>query len=160
MPVVKIRTYKRENPYVQIDHRPLNDPRLSWKAKGILAYLLSKPADWVILSADLITKSTDARDSVQAGMAELAKAGYARLETIRENGRVAGNQWVIMEDPNGAEADALPITGFSVCRVFRLSGNPLLLIRMVVIRMEQIRKRALNWASPTWKTFAATLPKT
>lgn len=37
-----VRINKRDNPYVQIDHRVLEDTRLSWKAKGLLAYLLSK----------------------------------------------------------------------------------------------------------------------
>ena len=38
-----IRVRKRPNNFVMIDKTFLEDDRLSFKAKGILAYLLSKP---------------------------------------------------------------------------------------------------------------------
>jgi hypothetical protein len=38
-----IRCQKKRHPYAQIDKTPLLDTRLSWKARGILAYLLTKP---------------------------------------------------------------------------------------------------------------------
>ena len=49
----------KDNPYVMIDKRPLENPSLSWKAKGVLAYLLSRPDDWEIILGDLIKRSTD-----------------------------------------------------------------------------------------------------
>ncbi len=42
-----VRVNKRSNPYVVIDKTALNDDRLSWKAKGVLCYLLSLPDDWI-----------------------------------------------------------------------------------------------------------------
>jgi len=131
-----IRLQKRFNPFVQIDHRPLNDERLSWKAKGLLAYLLSKPADWQIMMEDLINRSTDGRDSVQAAMRELRDAGYAKLDTIQENGVIGGKQWTITELPSHlfteerrepafpAVGDELPINGFSHCRENPQSAFP------------------------------------
>lgn len=70
----------------------LRDPRLSWKAKGIAAYLLSKPNGWRIWTADLIKRSTDGRDAVLTGLAELQAAGY--LERTRTNDPETGFlQW-------------------------------------------------------------------
>ena len=46
--IVKIK--KRTHPFAMIDARALNDPRISWKAKGLHAYLMSKPKDWRVIS--------------------------------------------------------------------------------------------------------------
>jgi hypothetical protein len=54
----------------------VNDQELSWKAKGILVYLLSKPDDWKVIEKDIIKQSKDSRDSVRSGISELIKAGY------------------------------------------------------------------------------------
>ncbi|NKQ22767.1 helix-turn-helix domain-containing protein, partial [Brevibacillus laterosporus] len=77
-----VRIIKRENPFVQIDKTPINDDRLSWKAKGLLVYLLSKPDDWTIMIIDLIKHAKDGRDSVYSGLKELEHAGY--LSRVRE----------------------------------------------------------------------------
>lgn len=84
-----------------MDKAPLNDPRLSLKAKGLLAYLLSKPPDWRPQIADICKHCREGRDSVQAAMQELRAAGYAVL--LKENlsdGRLAGSEWVIHEKSN------------------------------------------------------------
>lgn len=91
--IIKIK--KRENPYVQIDHRILEDARLSWRAKGVLAYLLSKPPEWEVRSEDVINKSTDGRDAVRSAMAELKELGYAELINTRD-----GRRWVVREEPS------------------------------------------------------------
>lgn len=59
---------------------PLRDPRLSWKAKGLASYLLSKPPGWKIWTSDLIRRSTDGRDAVLSGLAELEQCGYLKRE--------------------------------------------------------------------------------
>ncbi|NJR71011.1 MAG: hypothetical protein HC771_22020 [Synechococcales cyanobacterium CRU_2_2] len=59
------------------------DPLLSWKAKGILWYLLTKPDGWQCKTSDLINQSTDGRDSVVAGLKELEQQRY--LVRWREN---------------------------------------------------------------------------
>lgn len=120
MAVVKIE--KRENPYVQIDHRPLNDDRLSWKAKGLLAYLLSKPADWQIVSEDLIKRSRDGRDAIQAAMKELRDFGYATLETVKTETGVAGKRWTVRELPEILKT-GFPVNHDPENRVSPQSGN-------------------------------------
>jgi len=116
-----IRIAKRDNPYVQIDHRVLEDERLSWKAKGLLAYLLSKPRDWRVMSEDLVAKATDGRDAVKAAMRELRDAGYASLETPMANGAILGKCWVIREIPCNSLMDSKD--GFSDDRGFPTVGK-------------------------------------
>lgn len=74
-----------DGPYVAafID-TALRDPRLSWKAKGLAAYLLSKPKGWRIWTADLIKRSTDGRDAVLSGLAELEAQGYLKRERTND----------------------------------------------------------------------------
>ena len=55
-----IRVKKRPSNFVMMDKTFLEDDRLSYKAKGLLAYLLSKPDDWkVIKGMNPVFKSTD-----------------------------------------------------------------------------------------------------
>ena len=43
----------KENPYVMMDRRPIENAELSWGAKGVLAYLLSRPDNWTVRLQDL-----------------------------------------------------------------------------------------------------------
>jgi len=88
------------NPYVQMDKRPLEDKNLSFRAKGVLAYLLSRPNNWQANVKDLIQQAVDGETSVRSALKELRRHGYASLHTIRKSdGRVAGKQWLIRELP-------------------------------------------------------------
>lgn len=93
------RNRKRENPFVQIDKGMLSDEKISWKAKGILAYLLSKPDDWVTYAKDIEKRSTDGRDSVNSGIKELIAAGYLERKQLREKGKFTGYEYSVYESP-------------------------------------------------------------
>lgn len=59
----------------------LRDRRLSYKARGILANLLDRPAGWDVRSEALAAESDgDGKLSVQTGLQELGGVGYYRLE--------------------------------------------------------------------------------
>lgn len=75
----------KDNPYVMFNKTALNDPNLSFKAKGIFAYLMSKPDDWVIYVKDLQNNSADGRDAVYGGLEELRKYGYLMKVKHRNN---------------------------------------------------------------------------
>lgn len=79
-----------ENPYVMIDRRPIDNAVLSFKAKGILTYLMSRPDGWEVSVADLVNHSTDGDDSVRSGLKELRKAGHMKQTRTREAGRITG----------------------------------------------------------------------
>lgn len=90
----------KENPYVQIDKRIFEDDRLSWKAKGLLGYFLSRPDDWEVSVYDLINRSKDGRDSVYAGMKELREVGYMdRIPDRNEKGRIVKHYYIVFESP-------------------------------------------------------------
>jgi hypothetical protein len=57
----------------------LEDNRLSWRAKGILAYMLSRPDNWKINKTDLYNKATEGRDAMQNALNELKELGYLHV---------------------------------------------------------------------------------
>jgi hypothetical protein len=98
------RTAKRENPYAQIDKTVLNDTRLSWKAKGLMAFLLSKPDTWEINIKNLIRQAKDGKEAVYSGINELIKFGYIVRTEFRSNGRFSQIVYLIYENPQLAKA--------------------------------------------------------
>lgn len=95
-----IRLSKKESKFAQIDNRLINDKRLSWRARGILCYLISKPENWTIVTAHLIEQGPEGRDAVRTCFNELKELGYARMEHKQDSdGKMMGNNWIISEEP-------------------------------------------------------------
>jgi len=93
-PATIYRTVKnKDNPYVMIDRRPVDNKELSFKAKGILTYLMSRPDGWEVSVADLVKHSTDGESSIRSGLKELKDAGHMKYTTSRNEGRITG--WLI-----------------------------------------------------------------
>jgi hypothetical protein len=98
MTIIKIQ--KRDPGYAQIDNRVLADQRLSWKAKGILVYLLSKPNNWKVQIGDLVKRSPDGECAVRSALDELLEIGYAeRITTRGSNGKFESWNYIIHEEP-------------------------------------------------------------
>lgn len=74
-------------PFTQIANVVLNDKTLSMKAKGLYAYLFSKPESWDFSSARIKEDFTDGRDAILGALRELVITKY--LIRIRQpTGRV------------------------------------------------------------------------
>lgn len=90
----------KENPYVMINKQFLKDKRLSWKAKGILTYLLSMPDDWKIYENELVAHSKDGLTSLKSGIKELIELGYISRNQLRnEKGQFKGYEYCVYEVP-------------------------------------------------------------
>ncbi|MDU7472120.1 MAG: helix-turn-helix domain-containing protein [Paenibacillus macerans] len=79
-----VRVSKRDSSYAIIDPYFLSDERLSWKAKGLLGYLLSKPSNWRVYVSDLVKRSKDGKDAVYSALKELEAAGYIERRQLRD----------------------------------------------------------------------------
>lgn len=109
-----VRVEKRDHPYVQIDKRCLEDTRLSWKSKGILAYLLSRPDDWTVMFEQLKKVSTDGKSAIRSAFKELVEFGYCErqiLQKIDDEGKsvLMGSEYVIYEVPQRRDPESLEI---------------------------------------------------
>lgn len=75
----------KENPYYVKNRRAVEDGRLSFKAKGIHDYLMSKPDHWSANVNELTKASTDGMAAVRSGVQELIDFGYmARVRVVDE----------------------------------------------------------------------------
>ena len=86
-----------ENPYAQIARSLFEDERISWRAKGLMGYLLSRKDGWKVFVADLQKRSTDGRDACYKALDELGRFGYLERLEVREKGRIKGYEYVIHE---------------------------------------------------------------
>lgn len=57
-----------------------SDDTLSWEARGLLAYLLTKPDDWEVQLDDLVQAGPCTKEDLRRIMAELEERGYASRE--------------------------------------------------------------------------------
>ena len=101
MPIIKtgIEVLKTTGDYSIITNVPFSDPNLSFKAKGVLIYLLTKKENWIIHVQDLMNNSTNGRDSVYSALRELREFGYAELKTKRKDGRIIRKYWSVTDRP-------------------------------------------------------------
>lgn len=79
-----LRVNKRTGNFLVMQKDCLNEPHLSFKAKGIHAYLIGLPDNWKVRVSDLAERSKDGRDAVYAGLQELIEAGYISKTTVRD----------------------------------------------------------------------------
>lgn len=83
---------KTNGDFTVIPNEILQTPKLSWKAKGLLAYLISLPASWVCHLKELPSHATDGRVSTVGAFKELQDYGLILSVAIRdaETGRMMG----------------------------------------------------------------------
>lgn len=79
--------------YTVIPNQLLEDERITWEAKGILAYLLSKPDTWELNASHLIGFGYAGREKIYRVLKELQEAGYAS-HSRKSDGRV---EWEIRD---------------------------------------------------------------
>jgi hypothetical protein len=70
-----VRVIKRSH-FTTISNVPLNDSRLSWEARGVLAWLLSKPNTWTVNREAIARHGRTGRDKVTRVLTELTVNGY------------------------------------------------------------------------------------
>ena len=92
---------KKEINYTVLDNTFIKDVNLSWKAKGLMTYLLSLPDTWEIHLSELQKHATDGRDSLQKAIKELVEKGYLIKEQTRnEKGVFQANKYIVIENPS------------------------------------------------------------
>jgi len=86
--------------YTVVGNELIQNTALSWKARGIIIYLLSMPENWEFNLSDLENRATEGRAALRSGIDELKEAGYIRIEKDRAgHGRFDGYTWWVFEEP-------------------------------------------------------------
>lgn len=71
-----VRGARPADNFAQIHNAALADGRLSFKARGILAYLLSRPPGWKTSADRLAQSGVDGERAIKSGLKELEEFGY------------------------------------------------------------------------------------
>jgi len=88
---------KFEHRFTQIPNEWIRDPRIGFKAKGVLHYLLSHQTGWRTSIAHLAASSRDGRDAIRTAILELEQNGYLKRTRIRESGKLVGAEWTLAD---------------------------------------------------------------
>ena len=92
--------YSKQRDYTVMNNTFLRDDKLSWKAKGLFAYILSLPEDWKIYISELQTHATDGETSLRSAIKELTDNGYIIQKRLKDDkGRWASYVYQIIENP-------------------------------------------------------------
>lgn len=94
-----IHATKSRDPFARVLKSLLDDKRISWKAKGIAAYLLGKKDGWKLRVTDIERHGPDGKHAVRAAVNELRAFGYARMTALRQRGQIVDWQWEIADVP-------------------------------------------------------------
>lgn len=87
--------------FTVIDNTAVQNKAVSFKARGILAYMLSLPDDWKIYEQELTSHTTDGLSSIQSGIQELINAGYIVRNKLRDqHGKFKGYEYLVFHKPH------------------------------------------------------------
>ena len=83
----------------------LRDRDLSYKAKGLLSFMLSLPDDWDYSLAGLCSISKESRDGIRSILKELQEHHYVEIEKVRGNKGYFEYNYLIYEKPHYIDID-------------------------------------------------------
>lgn len=96
---MRVEKMKRSG-FTIINNGVLNNTQLSWKAKGLFAYLWSQSDSWDFYEVEVLKHSTDGRASLRAGLKELEEHGYLKRYRNRDDkGILRESKWILSEEP-------------------------------------------------------------
>lgn len=94
MPKLKIN-----NRFWIIPNRLLNDPNISWKAKGLFWYLQSKPDDWDFAVSRICKESKDGEKATISWIKELEKAWYLKRQKFQNTKGHWDIEYILFDNP-------------------------------------------------------------
>jgi hypothetical protein len=117
--------HKHKGRFSIVPNGIFHDPRLSLRAKGLLAYLLSLPPDWEVRHDQLQRKLRIGRKLLQGALEELVAAGYAVRDEMQ--GRDEHNRFTtlnyVVSDISSRAMPEVPLAVRSEPQRKKNSGN-------------------------------------
>lgn len=91
----------RKSRFSVVSTEMLERTDMSWKAKGLLCYMLSRPDDWRFSERSLYARFPGGKGLTASGLKELEGLGYLdRGQATDEGGRFSKAVWTVREDPS------------------------------------------------------------
>lgn len=100
MPELITLRKRKTTKFYQVDLRIIELPSLSWGAKGLWTYLISRPDGWTVSRADILARSTEGERAVRTLVKELQSVGLIEITRVRDpiTKMFIGTQWTVCED--------------------------------------------------------------
>ncbi|WP_371367784.1 hypothetical protein SRRS_15960 [Sporomusa rhizae] len=92
---------EKQRKYTCVSNVPLQDVRLSLKARGLITYCLSLPDNWTYSVSGLVKViGSEGKSSIQSALHELEACGYLVRRRLHDNnGKFTGTEYVLYEEP-------------------------------------------------------------
>jgi hypothetical protein len=91
---------KCEKNFTTISNHLIYSTDLSFKAKGLLIYMISRPENWIFYETEIAKNSKDGLSSIRSGIKELITQGYIVRHRVRlKNGTLKGSEYWIYDTP-------------------------------------------------------------
>jgi|Laugrefa1bdmlbdn_1035148.scaffolds.fasta_scaffold00122_22 hypothetical protein len=97
-----VRSPRPKTNFTVVHNSVIRDQRLTWKARGLLVFLLSQPDNWRTTTAGLTVHGVDGRDSIRAGLKELELAGYLTRRTWQDERGHWRTETTVHDFPNSS----------------------------------------------------------
>jgi hypothetical protein len=107
---VIVRGPRAERDFTIIRNATLRDARLTFKARGLLAFILSQPEGYRVSAEELAVEGPDGRDAIRSALREMEAGGYLRREKRRTGDGRLMTDAVLYEVPLVAENPLQPET--------------------------------------------------
>ena len=104
MPTIRMNREQMQGGYTVLPNQILRTREMSYKARYLLAQMLSMSEAWQYTVAGMAKVCGMGRDAVRTAMVELETLGYLARSQSRANGRFSHNVYIIREVPVEVEA--------------------------------------------------------
>lgn len=97
-----VRSPRPEDHFSTFSNEIIRDTRLSYKARGILLDLLSRPDNWRVSAKMLAANGVDGRDAIMSGLKELRDLGYIVTQRSQDDKGLWSTESVVYDTPRTA----------------------------------------------------------
>lgn len=99
---------RRSKHFTIVDNAVLEDERISFRAKGVLVFVLSKPDNWKISERHLARVGHEGVTAIRAALKELELAGYIERQRIKGEGGRFEWESVVFDTPQESKPQTEP----------------------------------------------------
>jgi hypothetical protein len=118
-PAVIRRAPRPETGFLLVRNEIVRDDRLSYRARGVLLDILSRPDNWTT-SADRMTTGREGREALLTAFRELREVGYMRTSRVQDD----KGRWATVTDVFDSPESAEPASVNQPCPHAPETGEP------------------------------------